>query len=345
MKKLLPILLLACFSASAAKIDNIDVLVVNQQKMDLPLSKIESLIQRKVELGNRMFQEHDLKIHRKIQDIEYADHDVKFMNLIIETAVLGGATVLSDQAAFANHSLAKEVRAWLKKDSSHYKLIFIPQTEDTLECGMTTMFGDDSFSVIYLSETGMCSPDWIVTHELGHQDGLLHEDSQGKAPRGGKCGDEFSLMYSGAHGDRTGLFGSAEKCGAQSVSNIERGDEPKTPFDYYKARSDENRKRHYSLESEYIVPFQPIIISEMYKVDNMDVTGALVVYNPTMKPMSGRVRLVDQNAPITLDNQAYVLPSQIYAKPRAITTYPVKITRNELLGYGVRMNVVAEIEW
>lgn len=345
MKKLLPILLFICFSASAAKIDNVDVMVVNPLRIELPTSKIESIIQRKVEFGNRLFKAHDLTIHRKIKSIEYANHDVRFTNLFIETAILGGSKAFSDDAAFANKFLAKEVNGWLKKNPNHYKLIFIPQVEETLECGMTTMFGDDSFSVIYLSETGMCAPDWIVAHEMGHQDGLIHEDASGEAPRGGKCGKELSLMHSGAHGERDSLFGSEKTCGIETVSKRTKDEAPKTPYDYYQDRSNENRKRHYSLESEYKVPFHPIVISEMYKIDNMDVSGTLVVYNPTTKSMTGQVRLVDQNAPISIKNQAFIMPTQIFVKPRAITTYPFKITRDELLGFGAKMNVVAEIEW
>ncbi|ELP5899797.1 hypothetical protein QTV49_001694 [Vibrio vulnificus] len=343
MKKLfLFVVVVAWVSGVLAKSDSIDVLVINSDKMQLSQGKIEQLVKRKVEYNNRLFQRSNLLINRDLSSISYIYAPVEFGNLYMEATSLSlsasGLPSLFEGLGFSHRSLEKEVAGWLKEDSENYKVIFIPITKDSLECGMSFSSSEMSFSLMYLSETGQCARDWLLAHELGHQDGLVHE-GEADSRTGGKCGANQSLMHSGINGDREVIFGNPNECAVPKVEG------KLTPYEVYKLRSDENRKGAYKVVDQYKAPIAPIVISEIYEVNNMDVLGRLIIYNPTSKSMKGHLRLVDLNAPVILKNKSLVMSEVITANPSGVTYHEVRTTREKLLGYGSKMKISAEFDW
>lgn len=343
MKKFfLSVAIVASSFGAVAKSDTIEVMVINSDRMGLSKGKIEQLIKRKIEYSNRIFQRSDLLINRDLKSIEYVYAPIDFGNLYMEATSLSisasGLPSLFGGVGFSDSNLEKKVSDWLKKDSENYKVIFIPRVKESLECGMSFSSSEMSFSLMYLSETGQCASDWLLAHELGHQDGLVHE-GEADSYAGGKCGAKQSLMHSGINGDREILFGNPIGC---AVSK----DEGKlTPYEVYKLRSDKNKKGVYKVVDQYKAPVAPIVISEIYEVKNMDVLGKLIIYNPTSKSMKGHLRLIDLNAPVSLKNKSLVLPDVITAKPSGVTYHEIRTTRDKLLGYGAKMKISAEFDW
>lgn len=343
MKKILLLITVMIASLGAvAKSDSIDVMIIDPDKMGLPKGKIEQLVKRKVEFINRFFERNNLLISLNIKGIDYIKSPLKFGNIHMEATSLSisasGLPPIFDGVAFSDKSLEKKVSSWIKKDIDNYKVIFIPMTEQSLECGMSFSSSEMSFSLMHLSETGQCASDWILAHELGHQDGLVHE-GEASSLSGGKCGAKPSLMHSGLTGDREYLFGNESGC---SVHKIDR---ESTPYDMYKERSDANKKVAYKVIEQYKAPVSPIVISETYEINNTDVLGKLVIYNPTNKTMRGQLRLVDFNAPVNIKNKSLLIPDEISAKPSGVTYHEVKTTRDKLLGYGSKMKISAEFDW
>lgn len=331
------------FGATAQnKSDEMDVMVINPKEMGIPKHKIEDLIRRKVAYHNRLFEKNDLLIKRGVKSIEYFEAPVEFGNLSLEATSLSissaGLPPVFDGTAFSNRSLEEKITRWLKKNSENYKVILIPRKKQALECGMSFRSNALSFSLIYLAETGQCASDWLLAHELGHQDGLVHE-GESEVGAGGDCPDQPSLMHSGLQGERDLIFGNPSEC-AQG-----RGKPSKTPYDLYKERSERNKKGAYRVQSESQVPVRPIVISEQYEIKNMDVHAKIVLYNPTRQSMKGTLRLIDLNAPVSLKNRSVTFPEVMTVKPKGVTYHEVTTTREKLLGYGETLKVSAEINW
>lgn len=339
MKIVYLLLVLISFSTYAQKTDYIDVLVINQHGMNIPRDDIETLIRKKIEIGNKIFKKNHLLINRKLKSLKYIDKNVSFSNLYLEVGTLwsifNNAEASFKNTTFANLDFSNDIIEWLKEYPNNYKVIVIPKQKMSLECGMSHISENNSFSIISLAETGDCSSDWIFAHELGHQDGLGHEEESSFA--GGICDKKETLMHSGINNERWIIFGNPQVCKNIAIN--------RTPYERYKKRSDQNKRLQYRVEKVYAPKNNPIVTSEDYEVDGMDVFGRLVVFNPLSINQNGEVRIIDKKSPNGIKNNKVSLVKKIKVNSGAITTYKFRLNRNQLLGYGAKMDMESNIKW
>lgn len=322
--------------------EDVDVMLINPDMMGLSKTKVEALLRQRIEFGNRLFKNSGLTIQRNLSGVDHLHADVEFKGLYMETSELAivsaGMEPIFKTVGFSDVNLATKIKAWLKESPDHYKVIMLPKTNNSLECGMTYYTEESAFSILYMAETGKCASKWLLPHELGHQDGLVHESSEG-GPTGGACDGVPSLMSQGLNGERDFLFGDPKVCGEKYDEEIT------TAYDFYSDESKYNKSRVYEPTPNVTSQTQPIILTEIYEHEYGHLDLKLVIYNPYSRAFEGQLRIVDMGAPEFSKSKAVVLKDPIYAKPKGVTTYQKSIDTKELLGYTAKLKFQADITW
>ena len=195
---------------------NIDFLVINSEYSGLSPQKIESLIDKQITFSNSLFKDNGILIERKKSSISSIDVLAPLSYLSLEAATLstselGDDVKLFGDTAFSDKKISKQINAWLKRKPQNYKVILVTEQKNSMECGSTYYSSAGSFSIVSLSEQGVCSSAWLLTHELGHQDGLSHTEGEDYYQTG-LCGGEPSVMSEGYHGNRVALYGDSVAC-------------------------------------------------------------------------------------------------------------------------------------
>jgi hypothetical protein len=299
-----------------------------------------AFIDRGVEYINRMFAYNDLSIKREISNVEYLEVDKPITQLNLEmtsllSAIYGvdGLTHLKEMGI--SGKAARKLAKWVKSDQENYKVILAPMAIDTLDCGITYVDAQHRFSIVYMADSGLCANPWVMSHEIGHQDGLQHEGEGEETASGGECNGEPSLMHSGLFGERMAIYGHPNLCPFIAKE---------TPYAHYKKMSDANARKGFVPFKSNKLEKKPVVISELYDGKGTDIKVKLTVYNPHNKVFKGQVRFKNELAPRNMkkEHQAQKL---VQIKPSAVGNYEFRIPQEELSLYGSHLKISSQIEW
>lgn len=351
MKKILLLPLLFSSFAFAQKSDVVDFMVIDGQFSKANKPQVEKLLKKKIEFNNRFFSDNNLKVKRKVGKVRTLKPHAQVGYLGMEIMGIVSHLYETESANFgvplglATKPTLKKISEWIKREPENYKVITMPVSKDGLDCGMT--YADDTFTftLMHLAEEGRCSEDWILAHELGHQDGLHHEkehdfeDSSvvsGHVVRGGKCGNGVSLMHSGLSSGRKVLYGHPEFC-PNAKGN--------TPYGFYKAISDNNARYYFDDKPVAKAVHEPVILSEIYRIEGNTVNIMLTLYNPYRKGFTGKVTFVNTKSPVGESNREYGSPKKVSVNGKSVGRYEIKVNRNQLSTYGSQLKIIADINW
>lgn len=335
MKKLALLTTLLATSASAS---DIDFMVLSD-----PVSEeVDSgaFIDRGVEYTNRMFAYNDLSIKRTISSVERLEVDKPITQLNLEmtsllSAIYGvdGLTHLKNMGI--SGKAASKLAKWVKNDQENYKVILAPMAIDTLDCGITYVDAQHRFSIVYMADSGLCANPWVMSHEIGHQDGLQHEGEGEETANGGECNGQPSLMHSGLFGERMAIYGHPTLCPASTKE---------TPYSHYKKISDANARKGFIPFKSAKLEKKPVVISELYDGKGTDIKVKLTVYNPHNKAFKGKISFSNEQAPRNMKKE-YQAHKTVQVAPRAVGNYDFIVPQEELSLYGSHLKISAQIEW
>ncbi len=119
---------------------------------------------------------------------------------------------------------SQELRQRFGLGGDHYTVFVVDAKEVMGGCSIASSNDPKhKFAVLAFDLTGVCSHNYMMAHELGHNDGLEHTGSRG----GGMCPDSsFSIMATSMSDGRRHLMG-ADSCPSKNGSND-------TPYAVYK---------------------------------------------------------------------------------------------------------------
>lgn len=156
---------------------------------------IEYRIDRWVSSNNKIFKENGIAIERIPVGYSVREFDQ-----------LGGGNL---HQFFNQLGRDAELRSDLGVNSSQYTVFMMDSAEGDTSCSVASSKSAKSkYAVVVFDLAGVCSFDYMMMHEIGHNDGLFHDGNKG----GGRCPDgSFSVMSTSWSYGRRHLFG-AENC-------------------------------------------------------------------------------------------------------------------------------------
>lgn len=219
MKSLLLVFLLTLSSSSLANnLKNegganvikryIDFIVSEDVYSQYPEAIVNYKLYKMIDYGNALFKRHDLNIVNVVSNIGKSPVSKNLSMDVIE---------------ISNNIADKALKAKIQKNTKNgiYTILVVNTDDKYSGCGQANQ--KIGLAAINFDLVGGCSSNHILSHELGHLDGLSHSGGMG----GGVCLDgTLSLMAAGIDGKRLHLFGSPQCNGSKLLHS---------PFSYYES--------------------------------------------------------------------------------------------------------------
>lgn len=144
-----------------------------------------------IEFGNLLMKNNNINISRHLASLKQSNS----INGTYKTVSLAFSDIKRKIST-------KEI--FLNEDS--YNLFFVSVYDLSDGCGLSTVKSSShNFAVIAFDPIGICSSTHILTHEIGHIDGMRHDGEFG----GSICNDgSLSVMKGGVFGNRKFVAGS-----------------------------------------------------------------------------------------------------------------------------------------
>lgn len=205
---------LTCITStfSSAQISQQGVRFIVDESLEERVSKsvVQYRINKWIDSNNEIFKGNGIAIERL--PVEYQTRDF---------ARLGGGGV---HQLFNKLGGDKALRGDFGINSSQYTVFVMDSIKGASGCSVASIKSAKSkYAVVAFDLAGVCSFDYIMMHEIGHNDGLRHDGEKG----GGRCPDgSFSVMSTSWSYGRKHLFGS-EDCPSFSKNE-------ETPYSVYK---------------------------------------------------------------------------------------------------------------